>query len=170
MNERAVIACRVEMPDGVKDVFTLLPWQTVQAQGLIPEAVLGMTLRPLGEGESLAPDNFAGNGVFLDFLHGFIAREGPSLPGLQAEARRQQEGWVYLIDARVPDPAGEVPPEDILGGFEVKGGEVVAGSYRMNTRHALFTRAGFFRLDPELHRRLVAELVRRSEAAQDASA
>jgi hypothetical protein len=167
MNERTVIACKVEMPDGLKDVFTLLPWQTVRTQGLIPEAVLGMSLRPLREGEPLTPDNFADNKAFIEFLHGFIAQEAPSLPGLQAEARRQQEGWVYLLDARIQEPAGEVPPEDILGAFEVKGGEVVAGSYQMSTRHALFSRSGFFRLDPELHRRLVEELVRRSAAAQD---
>jgi hypothetical protein len=164
MNERAVVACRVELPDGLKDVFTLLPWQTVQAQGLIPEAVLGMTLRPLGEGESLTPDNFALNSVFVEFLHRFIAEQGPTLPGLQAEARRQQEGWVYLLDGRAQGPADEAQPEDILGAFEVKGGEIVAGSYQMSTGHALFSRDGFFRLDPELHRRLVAELVRRSAA------
>ena len=39
-------------------------------------------------------------------------------PGERAEARSFPGGWIYRIDARF-DPDGRVPPEGIIGAFEV---------------------------------------------------
>ena len=40
-----------------------------------------------------------------------VARCGATLSGLIAEARRQGDGWVYIIDQRTRNPQGHIPPE-----------------------------------------------------------
>jgi hypothetical protein len=95
---------------------------------------------------------------FVDFLHDVISRHGPNLPALLAEAQRLGHGHVYVIDGRTPTPHGDVPPHDIIGAFQVEGGRVTPGSYQRNPNHMLLAAGGFFRLDPALHERLVAEL------------
>jgi hypothetical protein len=91
-------------------------------------------------------------------MHGVIARRGPELPGLIAEARRLCDGWVYVIDQRTRTPQDAVPPEDIVGAFEVKGGQVVPGSYRPGPKHMILSADGFFRLGSELLPCLLEEL------------
>ncbi len=68
---------------------------------------------------------FARNRVFVEFMHAVIARNAPEMPGFIAEAKRQGNGWVYIIDQRTPTPLGAVPPEHIVGVFEIKNGQVV---------------------------------------------
>jgi hypothetical protein len=87
-----------------------------------------------------------------------IARRAPELPGIIAEAKRQGEGWLYLIDQRTPTPHDFVPPQDIVGAFEVKNGQVVSGSYRPCPKHSILSSNGFFRLAPELELCLLEEL------------
>jgi hypothetical protein len=96
----------------------------------------------------------------VDFLHVVIARRGPELPGLVAAARSQGDGWVYIIDQRTPTPGDAVPPEDIVGAFEVKAGEVVPGSYWPNPKHAILSARGFFQLGDELQACLLEELAK----------
>ena len=50
-----------------------------------------------------------------DCFYEVIARRGPTLPGLIKEARRQGDGWVYIIDQRTRNPQLHTPPEDIIG-------------------------------------------------------
>src|SRR4051812_24574704 len=84
-----------------------------------------------------------------------------SWPRYNAEAKRIGEGWVYVIDARPANPRGRVPPEDILGAFEVKAGRVVTDSYRRNAKHVILSKDGFFQLDAVLRKRLLGELASR---------
>jgi hypothetical protein len=135
----------------------------VLARGLPPEAIIGVLLRPLEPGEAITPAVFARNRVFVDFMHEVVARRGPHLLGLQAEARRQRDGWVYIIDQRTRTPQGPIPPEDIVGVFAVKGGEIVPGSYQRSPRHLILSADGFFRLGAELQACLLDELVSRTE-------
>jgi hypothetical protein len=96
--------------------------------------------------------------VFVDFMHGVIARRGSDLPGLVEEARRQGNGWVYIVDQRTRTPEGPVPPEDIIGAFEVKGGQIVPGSYRRSPKHKILSADGFLQLGSELQSCLLAEI------------
>jgi hypothetical protein len=160
-----ISVCWVHTPDGVKEYVTCLPQEQVFARGLPPEAILGVLLRPLAAGEAITPDVFARNRAFVDFLHAVVARRGPGLPGLRSEARRQGDGWVYIIDQRTRTPQGPVPPEDIVGVFAVKDGEVVPGSYKRNPNHRLLSADGFFWLAPELQACLLEELANRAEQA-----
>jgi hypothetical protein len=156
--EAPVYVCRVNGPGGPQDLVTVLSPEVVSAEGLAPEAVVGICARLLGEEEPISPALFAQNRGFVNLLHWVIAEHGPSLPGVQSAAARQGEGWVYVIDARTPDPSGDVPTQDVLGAFAVREGVIVAESYQRNPNHILLSERGFFRLDPELHRRLLHEL------------
>src|SRR5262249_6475934 len=96
---KTIWGCRVRKPaEGPQGIVTLLPPEEMFTKGLIPEAIVGVLKVPLKEGEAIKPENFVRNKVFYDFMHEVIARVGPELKGLKAEARRQGEGWVYLID------------------------------------------------------------------------
>jgi hypothetical protein len=92
-----VYVCRVQTPEGTKDYVTLLPPEPMFSRGLAPEAIVGELARPLSDGEPVAPEIFARNRVFVEFLHAVIGRRGPSLPGLVTEAKRQGDGWVYIL-------------------------------------------------------------------------
>src|SRR5262249_4525582 len=129
MEALSIGVCRVNTPEGMKDFITCLPHEYVFKHGLAPEAIVGELAHPLGADEAITPAIFARSRVFVDFLHDVIARRAPDQPGRIAEARRQGNGWVAVIDQRTPTPRGAVPPEDVLGLFEVKDGEVVPGSY-----------------------------------------
>ena len=162
MNETRVFVCRVATAEGDRDYVTLSAPATAFSRGLPPEAIVGVLAHPLRPDEPITPDIFSANRVFIDFLHQVIARQAPHHPGLQAEARRLGQGFVYIIDQRTRDPSGSVPPEDIIGAVEVEGGEVVQGSYRRNPNHVLLSSAGFFRLDANLHQFLLEALAARA--------
>lgn len=162
MDECIEYVCRVNTPEGERDYVTLLPLETVFAKGLAPEAIVGVLRRPMRTGERITPEVFVRNRVFVDFLHEVIAEHAPSQPELQAEARRLGSGWVYIIDQRTPTPEGPVPPEDILGAFEAKNGEVVPGSYQRSPKHMILSAHGFFRLGAGLHLCLLREMESRN--------
>jgi hypothetical protein len=154
---------RVRMPDGLKDVVSLLPMEAGFSEGLAPEAIVGVSTLLLDRGQKMTPENFVRNRVFVEFLHDVIARCGPEIPALQAEAREQGDGCVFMIDGRTPDPQGNVPPHDIIGAFEVKAGGIVSGSYKANHNHVLLSQDGFFQLDAMLFERLMDELAVRNK-------
>ena len=109
---------------------------------------------------------FHTNRVFVDFLHDVIAKAGPSDRGLIAAGRQSGDGWISVIDLRTPGGTqGRVPPEDILGTFEVRSGEIVPGSCRRAGTHRLFTKHGLVQLPPALRDAFVNELRRRKESA-----
>ena len=51
--------------------------------------------------------------------------------GERAEARSHAGGWVYRIDGHV-DPAGEVPPEAIIGAWKVDESGELTGEFKRN--------------------------------------
>jgi hypothetical protein len=159
MSELPITVCRVNTPEGAKDYVTCLSQEQIFSRGLAPQAIIGVLLRPLESGEAISPAVFARNRAFVDFMHGVITRRGPQLPGLMAEARRQAEGWVYVVDQRTRTPQGDVPPEDIVGAFEIKGGQVLADSYTPNPKHMILSPDGFVRLGSELQPCLLEELI-----------
>ncbi len=148
----------VNTPDGPKDYVACLSHEQVFLKGLDPKAIFGVLLRPLSADENITPSVFTQNSVFVKFLHEVIARRALESLSLIEEARRQGEGWVYVIDQRTRNPREAVPPEDVVGVFEVRGGCIVLGSYRPNPGHMILSANGFFRLSAELQACLVQEL------------
>jgi hypothetical protein len=128
------------------------------SRGLPSEAIVGLLLRPLKDGEKLSPDNFAANAVFVELMQGVIGRRGPWVSSLIAAARRLGEGTLQVADLRTRAAEGEIPQEDVFGEFDVKDGKIVLGSYRPNSLHFIFSAAGFFQLGAELEECLVEVL------------
>lgn len=149
------------MSEGSARVLSFLAPEQVSSLGVLPpEAVVGFLA-----GETLDDDEreFRANRVFIDFMHDVIRRTGPQDPELRAAAAAQGEGWLYIVDWRTPEgPQGRVPPEDIIGAFEVAEGRLVDGSYQANEDHRVLTRHGMVRLPPPFHEALVRELMQRA--------
>jgi hypothetical protein len=136
-------------------VLSLLSPAEVEAlRGLPAEAIAGTVAD-----DGIDVEAFRPNPQFVEFLHRVIRAAGPGDPDLQRAARDQQDGWVYVIDLRTPAGSqGPVPPEDIIGGFRVETGHIIAGSYWANDAHRVFTANGLVRLPPSLRAALVAQL------------
>ena len=148
------------------DYATVLPPEVFSKAGAAGEAIVGALPRGGGNGDaSVSPEGFVPNEVFSRFLHSLVAEHAPSIPSIQAEAERIGNGWVSVIDRRTPNPKGPVPPEDIIGAFQVTAGRVVPGSYVAGEGYRLLTERGFFHLDDGLHKKLVDELITRATQA-----
>ena len=153
---------RVNCPEGFRDIVSLVRPGTSFEGGLAGNAVLGTCRRLLTKGDKVTPENFVPNEAFVCLLHAVIAAHGREIRELQRAARQQAEGWVYLIDARTPDPTGDVPPRDIIGAFEVTGGTIVPASYKRNPAHMLISQDGIFRLQDELYDRVLQAVGQRT--------
>jgi hypothetical protein len=149
---------RVSLPEGLRDVVSLLPEEIVFASGLKLPAIVGVCTELVSAAVPLSSNSLRPNPEFVKLVHEIIASNGPGLPELQAAATEQVNGWVYVIDARTPTPAGDVPPEDILGRFEVNDGRLVSGSYQPSPNHQVWSSRGLFKLDDRLQVRLLERL------------
>lgn len=155
----------VQMPDGQRHhLVSMLPEGVIYGADAIPKVcwVGSLTGEP-GEGADLKADDFIPNADFVALLQRVVAETYPTLPGLVSEAEKQQRGWLYVLDARTPDPAGDVPQEDIVGAFQVQDGKIDAAGYEANPEHALFTGNGFFRLAPDAEAALIERLMKAVE-------
>lgn len=143
------------IPRGFGQVLSLLTPDQVSALGGLPaEAIVGSV-----EGDTVSVTAVRENPKFVAFMHEVIRTAGPLDPELQAAARAQQDGWVYVIDLRTPEgPAGRVPPEDVIGGFEVRRGTIVEDSYEANPHHRPYTTNGLVQLPPSLMQAFVKQL------------
>jgi hypothetical protein len=56
-----------------------------------------------------------------------------------AEAEKQKQGYLYVIDGRCLNPHSELEDiiEDIIGVFEVQNGQILRDSYQRNDNHVL---------------------------------
>jgi hypothetical protein len=158
MTELRTCVVQAHTEEGVKEFVTLLTPDYAREFGLPSEAIVGTILGAFDRTERLPPERFAANPIFRTFLHDLIARLAPTDVAFEREAQRVGDGWVYVIDRRTADPTREVPPEDIIGAFLVKGGALVPNSYERGERHQLVSERGLFQLGSRLNAWLVAEL------------
>lgn len=150
MNRLTTTLLRIETEAGPQDILAVVPPDGALGQGIAEHAILGAFDRPVEGGGPLPHQRFAQNPAFLRLLHGVIREHAPSSPDLRQEAERLGEGWLYVIDRRTASPADRVPPQDIVGVFSVRGGEVVPASYTPSPNYRLFTADGLFQLDEHL--------------------
>jgi hypothetical protein len=158
---RQIFTYRVDTEAGPRSLVSILENDWVLAHGLCAEAILG-TMSDSASTDRLSPTGFHENPAFIRFLAQVISEGIDGVDGLRRQAETQRTGYVYLLDARTPDPSGRVPAEDIIGAVTVEDGAILAGSYRHNDRHKLFTGNGFFRLPDELENALDRHLRARS--------
>src|ERR1041385_876378 len=139
---------------GPYSVLSIVPPEEGTKEGLPGEAIIG-ALPP--NVTSVNPIDFRPNPVFIDFMHTVISRYAPLSKDLQNAAKHQAEGWIYIIDCRVPDPQGAVGGEDVIGAFKVESGAIVPDSYQRNDHHLLVSKRGPFCLDDWLSSKLLEE-------------
>lgn len=146
-------------PQPAQRVLSLLSQREVESLGQLPgEAILGVYVGSTNSVESFRP-----NRTFIDFLHHVIADHGSRLPEFITGAREQQNGWLYVIDLRTPEgPDGRVEPQDIIGAFQVRDGELVSGSYLANDSYRVLTENGPTRLSPAQREAFISALPRAS--------
>ncbi|HEU4452884.1 MAG TPA: hypothetical protein VFR81_07480 [Longimicrobium sp.] len=161
----SVFVCRVVVSGETRDYATVIPPETAFATGLPADAIVGILLEPAAEGQAPSVDAFAENPAFRALLDEVVGRHAPDEPAIRDEAVRLGSGYVYVIDGRTPDPAGQVPAEDVVGAFQVREGTIVRDPYLPNPRHQLLSENGFFRLGDALHQRLLEEIARRRSDA-----
>ncbi|MDH3691960.1 MAG: hypothetical protein OEU36_21170 [Gammaproteobacteria bacterium] len=144
--------------DNLQAISFLAP-NDVEAIGHLPEeAICGF----LGD-QTASADNFVPNRAFIEFMHQVIREHGPLDPEMQAVADEQKEGWLYVIDLRTPDsPQGHVPVQDIVGGFEVRDGQISADGYWANDKHVVLSDDGLVELPPQLAAALVEALKKKT--------
>jgi hypothetical protein len=155
--DRQVFRYQVDFGGGEREVVSLLEPEWVYQHGLHPETVMAV-LPGSAVPDAMTPADVQENGPFLRLLSRVIFENAGQCGWLQREAEVQGNGYVYLLDGRTPTPGGRVPPEDIIGAFEVREDALVTGSYRHNPQHRLFTTAGWFRLPPEIESALQTRL------------
>jgi hypothetical protein len=133
----------------------LSPEQVEKNGSLKDKAFIGFI-----SGKSLSIDNFIANKVFIDFMQKIISVEALKDSKFQAAAVKQQAGWLYIIDNRVADlEREETAPEDILGVFEIKEGQIVPNSYQPNENYLIFGNNGLMQLPGSLHEALIKALL-----------
>jgi hypothetical protein len=147
----------VRTPEGIKNIASLISQEIAFEKGLLPESIIGYFTKEINN-EELHPEDFVRNTLFVEILHKSIAEYAPRIKSFQATAQKLENGWVYVIDQRTPDPAGNVPPEDIISAFEIRKGEVIEGSYKPNDNHRILSPKGFCGLDVELYEYLIDKL------------
>jgi hypothetical protein len=149
----------VKFDNKIQKVVSLLAPQEIADKELPAQGILGILREGGNQGKQIKIncENFISNPQFVNFIHNIIVRFAPSIPNLINEAKRQNKGWIYLIDARCPEPAGNVLPEDIIGAFELQEGQIIIESYQRNNNYLIFSQNGFFKLEPRLEKHLIEE-------------
>lgn len=152
--EFSIIRARI---DGeFKDLLTYLPTEKIFQEGLDPRAIIGGFINPIVNLESpeeiltapmINPQNFGRNPVFFEHLQSLVAIEVPKIPQFIEGARQQSDGFLYIIDARTPDPDGDIPLEDIVGAFELRSGKITTESYEPMQSYHIMTEKGLFNLE-----------------------
>jgi hypothetical protein len=158
MSHTKIEIFRVNTPEGLKEYASLLPMQEAFAQGIAPEAIVGEFTEPISPDVPIPLNAFVRNSLFVELMHRVIAREAPKLKSFQAQAKKQNNGWLYVIDQRNRNPEGDVSSEDVIGAFEIKDGKAVMDSYAANKDHRILSERGFFDLGAELYELLLEEL------------
>jgi hypothetical protein len=131
-----------------------LPPERVTAGGLPRHAIAGVF-----RGGASEPSAFEVNPEFVRLLHEVVRERAPEDAGCRAEAQRMGHGWLYVVDMRRAPGTAQVPPEDIVGYFQVEDGRLVPGSYTPNSRHLVFSDSGLVRLPGALHEALLEALL-----------
>ncbi len=159
---REIFVFQINVGTEAQEVVSILDPGTAFTHGLPTEAILGMVRPDATGGDWITPERFQENPAFVQYLRALISDRVYDVEGLRRAAQQQGEGYVYLIDARTPQPDGQVPPADIIGAVKVQDGTLVVASYQHNPNHRLLTRDGFFRLPTELETILQTDLHARS--------
>jgi hypothetical protein len=133
-----------------KALSFLSPEEVNEIGELKGEAIIGFI-----KNDSLAPEDFILNNLFINFMHRVIAINAPSDMAIQSAAIKQKEGWIYIIDNRASE---HIYPEDIIGAFKVNAGIIISDSYSQNGKYSILTEKGVSQLSPFIIKSLTEEI------------
>lgn len=153
MTEESCFIYDVDLDGQPKRYLSPLPNEVVIQLGLPTEAIMGELI---GNVEEITTDNFRMNPVFREFLQWVIEKHARLFQDLIAEGKRQKDGIVCVLDLRTPTPGGPVLPEDIIGVFEVKDGELVR--FVGSSKYVLVGQNGLTKLNDDIRAKLIDEL------------
>ena len=143
--------------DGPHWFLSILSEEEIDSIGVVPSKAIAGRFLAGSDGALIGAVRV--NDAFISFMHEVIRSAGPAVPELMATAAAQRDGWLYVIDLRTPDgPQGRVPPEDIIGAFEVRSGQISADSYQPFSDYRVYTQNGPPVLPSELRKALVEQL------------
>lgn len=126
--------------DGILRFFlTLIPQELVSLRGLPSDLVVG-SYSNISNTKLEPHKNFKENIKFRDTLLNFINTVLAFQDDIISQAKVNDSGWIYLIDQRTPTPLGDVPSEDVIGGFEVLNGNIL--KFHENKKYALVSKEG----------------------------
>jgi hypothetical protein len=132
---------------------SMLPEDATRQHGLKSYAIVGEFKQAPGEEET-----FVVNPIYLEFLAWAIARHVAKCPGLVAEAQKQQEGHMYITDARGRAHGSELTGDDVIGVADIKDGKVIRFAGNQNYR-PFSPEHGFMVIEPWLNQKIREELV-----------
>lgn len=141
--------------------LSLLPPETVNSHGLPTEAVLGEVNPNQPE---MTTGGFTANEAFLELLSTVIVEHAPSLPSLQKQASKVDNGAIYIVDHRNINQDKKPPYEDVIGWFTMRNGQLVADSWSTNPQYKLLSNAGPIELEATLEEKLLAAILAISES------
>ncbi len=144
----------VRREDQMLLVMTYLPVEVIFERGLDPITILGHYATPIENPEDNAEtervmsnhEEFVQNPQFMEHFHRLVSVTVPQIPEFVEGARRQSTRYFYLLDARTPDPQGDVPSEDIIGVFDLEQG-LVPEAYEPVPVYRLVGKNGWFSVD-----------------------
>lgn len=144
----------IESEIGGEKVFyyTFLPEDLVTKHGLPKELIVGAVDDPrLAEGDlfEYVVKSLKVNRDFKDTVHNFCLDVLSGMSKFLNKAKEQRSGWLYIIDQRTPEPAGEVPPGDIIGAFEISNGKIA--SYKPNPNYSIKSKNGMVDFGPAIN-------------------
>jgi hypothetical protein len=130
---------------------------------------LGVLRRPILESGGFEVANFRPNSAFSDFMHEEIATEVLADEAARRRASGMRNGFLYILDGRVPYPCGEESRAHVIGWLRVRDGELVVGGYERNPEHRLLSVHGFPALPDGLERAVERALLERATTVEQES-
>lgn len=143
-----VVAAEVDGED--RYYVTITPAEVVNECGLKWWNIVG-SLNQFSDG--VREGNFIPNEKFLVVLTDFFASmitDDVEVGVTSGDIKRE---WQYIIDQRVEDTSGAVPPEEIVGAYEIYEGRKVG--FQLNPNYKLVSARGFFDFGAEFNLKLI---------------
>ncbi len=137
-----------------RNVLSFADPDDVLNKGLVGKSVIGYLKETDKE---VLPENIVYNVDFIELFKRTIKTEALASVDLMKSATQQQNGFVYIIDQRTKDQ-NETKARDILGSFEVTGGQLNADSFQFNPNYQIISTDGLFRLPDNFEKALLNEI------------
>jgi hypothetical protein len=137
-----------------RNVLSFADPDDVLNKGLIGKSVIGYLKETDKE---VLPENIVYNADFVEIFKRTIKTAALASVDLMKSASQQQNGFVYIIDQRTKDQ-NETKARDILGSFEVIGGQLNTDSFQFNPNYQIISTDGLFRLPDNFEKAILNEI------------